>query len=663
MSSPLKRELSLLLAVLLLAALLGGCAGGGDKPPAQVTPVPKTSTVPSPAPAVTPDAPVPVKPGDPEPSPESSPVTLASLVGVWELYSTEVEGDFHLAADTDGRSWLVVRDCARADLVEMRDGFETVEQLNCPITEEPGGLFLNLPEDEYGRECLVARVSEDELELSFSFQYPDSTPGGSTQIFRRLQDPGADFNGTALSARELRALNDRVNTVEENGFFQCTFSRPQQIDWHEVLYNGAGIECEPSEEALEEFNRYMDEDWDCPIICIADTAVRDFVWEKTLTSYAEAENQLWTTWTEADGYALTSHGDTNFMPIELTGAEADGDIYRLYYERSDFANRVWAPVPFVMTLRIRDGQWQYISNLRADVPRATLLTVDYFQEKTDIPDSMDIIEFVDTPEMPYDEPSWVWAVLTAQEDGVRYCVDRADRDIEDSDYYLTMFLDRYIGENVTSGVLDKGERVAVKVNLPWYPTMRLMATKDTLYGELWVGENGMLHIFDNAARRWVDGSDADAEGRGCYPLNEDELISFLCDGDWFWIDPVTEEPRAVLRIPYGHDCFIESSETYFEFTFDYLYGDGEVPDRISIRRGYSDYIDWSFLPARLLEGDSCGTYYWTAYQLDGEQILYLTQADDEPGVLRYLPPPSLQDSDTEFLFVRFKGTFPEEGQG
>ena len=660
MKSILTRALASLLALLLAAALLGGCAGG-ETGPAQVTPATKPNAAASPE-AVKPDAPQPV---GPEPAPTAAAPSLADALGVWELYSSEVEGDLRLASDTGSRSWLIVRDCARADYVEAQPGFEAVEFRNCPLAaDENGFLRLVLEEDEYGRECELIRADADELELSFSFRYSDGTQGGSQQVFRRLQEPTAEFSGTAVSPRELRQLNDRANTTPENGFFQCSFSRPQEIDWNEVFYNGAGIDCEPSEAALEDFQRQMDEDWDCPIICFTETAMTEFVWNKTLTSYAEAEKQIWSSWETSDGYVLASHGDTNFMPVEITAAYAEGEIYQLCYERADFANFVWEPVPFVMTLRIHNGEWQYISNERADAPSALLLTVDYFDEKEDVPESMQVREFVDTPPFPSDEPSWRWAVLTAREDGVRYSIDRADLDYDESDYFLVMFLDRYIGDNVSSGVLNKGESVAVKVNTPWYPTIRVMATKDTYYGELWFGETGMLHIFDNAARRYVAGHDVDAEGRGCDPDTENQLMAFLCGGDWFYLDPETQEPVAVMYFPYGHSCMLEWSEGWYEFTAWYFHEDedrGGPPDTISLYRGGDDN-DWSLLPDRLDGEDKLGSYTWTAYQLDGEQILNLDQLELEPGPLSYLLPGATENT-KQFTFVRFTGATLEEAQG
>ncbi len=668
------RAIALLTALLLLAGLLGGCGKeNAQATPAQVTPAVKNSASPAPTPDPDPGPPTEI---DPPPPGVPAEVLLEEAVGSWEACRLTLYGDVLQPDDAGIWSWLVVRDCGRADFVQAQRSDEMdvsalIERLNRPLVcDESGALLIGEMDYECPTKCEIVRVDGDELELSvYSYDPfdPDEAMIEEEQhyVFRRLQEPGAADGGAAVSDRELRELNERVNTTAENGFFQTTFSRPQEIDWHEALYNGADIDSEPSEAALADFNRYQDEDWDCPIVCIESSALRTFVWEKTLTSYDVAEKQLWTNWYESDGCFLTSHGDTNFMPITLTSATADGEIYRLYYERTDYANSVWEPVPFVMTLRVRGGEWQYISNLRADAPCLTLLTVDYFDEEEGVPDFLNVTEFVETPALPSDEPSWKWAVLTAREDGVRYCVDRTDFSYDEADYFLVMYLDRYIGDNITSGVLDKGERVAVKVNTPWYPTIRVTATKDTLWGELWFGENGMLHIFDTAARSYVVGRDADAEGRGCDPDTENELMAFLRDGDWFYLDPETYEPLAVMRFPYGHSCDIEWSEGFYEFNVWYAYEDehrGGAPDTIGFFRGYDDYTDWSVLPERLQTEDKLGSYTWQAFQLDGEQILYLTQLEVQPGPLSYLLPGATEDT-IEFLFVRFNGTTLEEAQG
>ena len=662
MRSTLMRAAAALAALLLLAALLGGCGGGTQ--PALVTPAPKTDAPPSPTPG-RPDAPEPT-PEVPE-TPEARPAALAYAVGSWELYSSEVEGDLNYAADTGSRDWLIVRDCARADFVESLGEDGRLEHLNCPIRTGADGLILELPEDEYGRTFEIVRADAQELELSVSFLYSDGTTGGSTLVFRRLQEPGTAFNGEAVSARELRALNERANTLSENGFFQCSFARPQEIDWIDVFYNGAGIDCEPDETALAEYADADDGfyDYDFPVFCIADAALRAFVWDRTLTSYSEAETQLRSDWYESsDGYYLAQHGDTSFVPVELTAAYADGELYQLHYEQVDYVNFVFDPIPFVMTVRIHDGAWQYVSNLRADAPAPTLLTVDYFSEDEDLPECFNLTDSVEPEVLPSDEPSRVWAVLTAREDGVRYRVDRADLSYDDADYFLTLHLARSIGDNVCSGVLNAGESVAVKVNLPWYPVFRVTAAKDTLYGETWCGEQNMLHIFDIGARSYVVGRDADAEGRGCAPQSELELMAFLCDGDWFWLDPDTLAPKMLLSFSGGHNATLESGGQYYDLIPMYAWS-GEAagaPDVIRLCRGYDEYADWSALPGAPQPEDYIGDYSWRACQLDGEQLLFLTQFGGEPGALRYLLPGAAQD-ETEFLFLRFNGTMPEEAQG
>ena len=68
-----------------------------------------------------------------------------------------------------------------------------------------------------------------------------------------------------LSRREIRQLNEDFN-MDDVGFYVCTYARPEEIDWNQVVYNGAGMGLDLEDEpALKEFleQYYHSDETDC----------------------------------------------------------------------------------------------------------------------------------------------------------------------------------------------------------------------------------------------------------------------------------------------------------------------------------------------------------------------------------------------------------------
>ncbi|MBQ8935391.1 MAG: hypothetical protein IJ049_03190, partial [Oscillospiraceae bacterium] len=510
---------------------------------------------------------------------------------------------------------------------------------------------------DFGRcDCVIIAEEDGVLELSTEWTNPDGTSGGSMMFFRRGE---LDERGRRLYEAELEQLTDSLR-YEENGFFVCTYGRPEEIDWHQVCYNGAGIGIEPDAEVRAAYEAACGE-IETDLEAIYDTDLRNFVWEKTQTNYSEARRPLSLDWVYLDDLGLWfwQHGDTNAQSISFTDGYANGYEYYLYYTRADYESFM-GEREFVMHCYIRDGEWQYISNLPADATApVTLLNIDYYDTKEEA-QARGAKEFIEVEQQPWDEDyGWSWAVVTAQTDNVRYIVDRS----ADPDCYelYGVFVP---GDNITSGVLNDGESFAIYINQPWSPDVRLTATKDEYWGEYAFGEDNWLG-FDNSVRRYVTGHDLQGEGRGCYPEDESQMSRFLADGSWVYLD---EDPGAVtasLRF-YGYNSLTittadESYPIYVRFGYseDWISG---APDLLALEKDdYNNIHDWSALPD-WYTSDDLGDYAVFALQLDGEQILYLTQANNGDGALSWLLP-CADENTYEFMLHRYRGTALFEGQG
>ena len=462
-----------------------------------------------------------------------------------------------------------------------------------------------------------------------------------------------------LTQAELDALNASLDWAE-NGFFVTSYSRPEEIDWHEVFYNGAGLKRSPTKSELAEYERFVAPAM-TSIVCIPREKVEAFVLEKTGTPYSAARRPL--DWYLTDsGCFMTQHGDTNARPVTITRGRVCGDEYELSFPMGDYKTYRFES-EFVMRARIADGKWTYRSNLPADAVAPLELLEIRFVDTREEAAKLGVWDFVEVDQLPSDEPfGWCWAVLTAKEDGVRYVLDRV-RDETELDFRFAVDYGLYRpGENLTSGVLDKGESVAVWVNQPWYPTIRLMATRDAWYGVFLFGSDNWLHLEQDVPR-YLTGHDLDGEHRGATWRDEADLVNFLADGAWAWLDADSGETRAVVRFYDYRTMEVDDGEQIYRFflNFDRIYsGDDEAPDLLITKKYNKDEYCWQLLPAWF--GDNTGDYLVSAVQLDGEQLLTLQQANNGEGALSWVLP-GAGENDHEFTLIRYTGTASFEGQG
>ena len=645
-------------APLLAVTLLCGC--GQTAPQTGATP---ETAAPAPTATVTTaptERPAEASAPAPEPTPEENVIRLEDVAGLWELTAFETEGYADTAEAAGISGWIILREEGTADYIERSEYGEWQEYDYCIVDDTGRGTLGFGYESEAAAVSLeIVAVRDGEMEISAAWTGPDGTPGGSEWFYRLVEREGEGFRGRQMTDEELTALTASLDYAD-NGFFLSTYDRPEEIDWNEVCYCGAGISAHLSDAARAAYEaRYGEIFTDLEAIYTAD--LEDLAWDKTQTPYAVARRPVSLAgWDYLDDFDLWvfQHGDTNMQTISFTDGWRNGSMYELYYQRYDY--ETWTSErPFVMHAYIRDGEWQYVSNLPADAPApVTLLNIEFFETREDAARLCGATEFVEVTPKPYDEPyGWRWAVVTAMEDGVRYIVDRGEESVSYDLYGV-----RVPGANLASGVLNAGECFAIYVNQPWHPDIRVMATKDAYWGEYYFGEDNWLH-FDDAVIRYVTGHDLDGEGRGCDPQNEAQLARFLMDGTWAWFDGTGAFRAAVSFDSYRQVSIMTLDESYPIFlSYAQTYtGAGEAPDTLVLERGDYFYSEWTPLPD-WYTWDALGDYLVSAAQMDGEQILYLTQVNNGDGALGYLLP-GAEENATSFMLFRYRGTAVFEPQG
>lgn len=646
-----KTILTALLCAALLPGLLSGCVGVA---PAQTDP-PETD-----APAPDTDAPVP-------PTEEPEPDPLEAVLGVWELWSSELDGAETLASESVERVFLRFRGDGTADYICASPYFDPEVHSGLPVSLTPEGLTLKTDPDMGATDFLVVAVSDAELALSYTVNYPDGVRAGGMQLFCRSDEEALAAAPRPLTETEIAEINENWNR-SEYGFFLNSYARPEEIDWYEVLYNGGGIAIEPDDEILKAYASEVGHECELDLEVIPGDALRAFVLEKTGTPYAEARKPIWH-WTYLDELDLycREHGDTNAELIQLSSGWREGDQLVLNFCRSDWSNHReerW----FRARVRVLpDGIWQYISVTPEDARDALeLVSIVYSAEQ---PEADHVLE---QPRLPSDEPgAWRWALLTARQDGVRLRLDRFVAGNGAEDALATGMGAPSLNTPLGEYTLEAGETVAVNVIPAWNPVMRASAAWHGLWGAYWFGEDNALHLDDeapDACPRWIMGHDLPGEGRGAEPWSEEDLANFLDVGGgsydaWLYSD---EDGRAaaalhfcdyrsleIERVDYGCRIFL----TYEYLDVEWDGSDGIGPDFspwILLMEKYSEDYDWSALPEGWFADGRLGDYILRIEQREGEQILTLRQLNNGEGALGFLL--GVGDGVREFSFRRAVGT-------
>lgn len=106
----------------------------------------------------------------------------------------------------------------------------------------------------------------------------------------------ASKDAVDLSWDECKEFTEILDSDEYNGFYRVTFDNPKDIDWNEVLADGAGIPMEKITKADKKF--YLDDDYSCnsldhELIAISGASIKDYIYKHTGTSVDIKDELRW----------------------------------------------------------------------------------------------------------------------------------------------------------------------------------------------------------------------------------------------------------------------------------------------------------------------------------------------------------------------------------
>ena len=329
--------------------------------------------------------------------------------------------------------------------------------------------------------------------------------GEETETEAEAQVKG-EARPAALSSEELKALSDSLDP-DDCGFFLSTYTRPEEIRWEEVFYDGAGISLaqqDPDYAAAKESLLSMYGEQAGTLYVLRAEEIERFARRKTGVNYGLSRHPLllsqrFTYLYDLDLY-VTEHSDTNRQQIRFISGTREGDLYTLTYTVMD-PQHGYAIRDFRMQALIRDGEWNYLSNLPAaeeTAPRELAL-IDFYDTREEAEAAagegcVDATGLRDPRDMGYSEDEKIWyCVVTPLCSGVRLRLDMTDPS-DDASFRLKTDSIYMPDEELYSTVLQEGEKMIIDTAMLWYPVLRLSACDGIRYGEYWFGEDLGLHL-------------------------------------------------------------------------------------------------------------------------------------------------------------------------
>ncbi len=501
-------------------------------------------------------------------------------------------------------------------------------------------------------------------EVSGALRMDDEGSGGlAAEDYAALSGEGRN-----LTEEEIREIDANLD-FDLNGFFVSTFYRPEEIQWREVMYNGAGIAVNLTDEQYRRIEEIQGGELETGITPVYRNELEDFVLEKTGVAYADMRHPLepyWDVLESDEGDILYFlHGDTNVRPIRLLRASADDEICRLTYLFEEGGYVDSEGTEYVMTVRHNGSptdpvEWTFLSNLPADGSGpVTMLNIEFFKTEEEAL-AQDVTEQAHIPELASDQPDlWCWAVITARQDALQLSIERPMKE-EGAGWVMAGTGVFVPGETVYEGALDKGESLAVNVSPQWVTTMRLTVSGNGYYGQYSFGEENWLHreYSDGTPKPvYVTGHDFKAERCSAALRDQDELNAFLENGEWVYYDEISGGISAVLKFDGPEINIFKQYETYQvwidDYSYDYDSADNGAPNLLMLK-AYEPETQKA-LPEFFADEYNIGDFLLSARQEEDRQVLTLTQYNNGDGGLLYLLD-GANEFTTEFRFYRYIGT-------
>ena len=174
----------------------------------------------------------------------------------------------------------------------------------------------------------------------------------------------------ALTQEELNSFTELFSTTEYNGFLVRPFNSVNDIDWSEVLYNGAGIGAtDVSEEEKDAFYKQASLDEECgDLVVLRANDIKQFVQSHAGVQYEDMKEQIGFEYVKDYDSYYSLHGDSNWMSYSCISGKKLGDLYiiQLHNDTNEDVDwHVWETPDIELTFEKNGDIYKMISNVWA----------------------------------------------------------------------------------------------------------------------------------------------------------------------------------------------------------------------------------------------------------------------------------------------------------
>ena len=206
-------------------------------------------------------------------------------------------------------------------------------------------------------------TSNEDNKIESNLNESNETESNSSDI-NTEENPQSQSNteeSGSLSQEELEKAQAYFNKVENNGFLCSEYSNTKDISLIQLIYNGAGISEEMTEQERAD---YKDEIY-TDITKIPKKALEELTKNKlnieltSINGYEEFEKNFYSE--KYDCYYL-QHGDTNYQAVEFVSGEKNNDgTYTFIYD--GYSHVTYKESQFKLNCYVNDNVYTIISNL------------------------------------------------------------------------------------------------------------------------------------------------------------------------------------------------------------------------------------------------------------------------------------------------------------
>ena len=176
-----------------------------------------------------------------------------------------------------------------------------------------------------------------------------------------LQSQSNTEESGSLSEEELEKAQAYFNKVENNGFLCSEYGNTKDISLIQLIYNGAGISEEMTEQERADYKEEIYTD----ITKIPKKALEELTKNKlnieltSINGYEEFEKNFYSE--KYDCYYF-QHGDTNYQAVEFLSGEKNADgTYTFIY--NGYSRVTYKESQFKLNCYVNDNAYTIISNL------------------------------------------------------------------------------------------------------------------------------------------------------------------------------------------------------------------------------------------------------------------------------------------------------------